>query len=122
MKEDDLYSLLINFSAKEDESLPKSKNFAENYWSNEVIRRKIEEMLAGNPVEGVYAAVLLWEVDKSRAEEILNSLTNNKTEILIQAPLGFRGVTTNVALAARDFLKIQSVRGTNFYKELTLDN
>lgn len=92
-----------------------------DYAENAELREKIKEMLDADSVKRLYAAILLWRVDQTEATTVLEKLTNDNTELSIQAQLGFSIVETSVGILARDFLQEQHIYGENFSKEENLD-
>lgn len=98
-------------------SPPKLDEIVGNYAENPDLRGKIQEMIDGDSIKKLYAAILLWKVDPAKATNILENLTDDDTKLSVQAQLGFSIVETTVEILALDFLSEQHIYGSNFSKE-----
>lgn len=103
-------------------SPPTLDEVVDNYGQDANLREKIEQMLDADAIKRLYAAILLWEVDRTRAADVLGKSTFDNTKISIQARLGFSVIATTVGILARDFLSEQQIHGDNFTREEGLDN
>lgn len=129
MKYDELYSLHSNFTERDAAtgewkstfSPPTLDDIANNYEQDARLRDKIQQMLrADDAGKRFYAAVLLWEIDRTKSKDVLEKLTADATSVRVQARIGHPVVETAVGILALDFLSGQQIRVDNFIKEETL--
>lgn len=128
--ESDLSALNTNFYERDTPPGKSVKTFSpptlaeveNNYAQDSKLRENISELLDGSDaIKRLYAAVLVSEVDWEKARDVLEKLSDNATQVKVQARLGFSVVETTIAIPARDFLNERQIRGTNFTKEENLN-
>ena len=93
-----------------------------DYPHNEALRREIAEMLSGDSIEKLYAAILLWKVDRPQAGKVLEELKNDAAPLRLPRTGGMGLIESSVKAAALDFPVGESVLGDNWSQAEKLSN
>jgi len=113
----------IKHNLPESFSPPDLERTLADYPHGDALRREITEMLAGDSIKKLYAAILLWSVDRPRAEKVLEESANDMTTTLLLPRAGGMGwIESSVKGAALDFLAGESVMGVNWSQAEKLSN
>jgi hypothetical protein len=103
-------------------ALPTLDETISSYSQNTELRGKVLELSQSDVVSRLYAAVLLWPVERAKAEEILTALLTDKTPLRVQRSVGHGAVEIPLGLLARDFLEHKSFHGENLSRIEALAN
>jgi hypothetical protein len=92
------------------------------YAQNASLREKIAELAASDGVNRFYAAILLWPVEKAKADQIFAGLAGDETLLTVPKSLGHGAVEIPIYLLARDFTNEKAFPGESLSRIETLAN
>lgn len=85
--------------------IPKIEEIIEFKKTYNAIHPVVEQLMNGDAVMRLYAAICLLPIEEEKSNEILHKLTDDDTEIKVQHPIGHGFIEVPIKYPARSFLE-----------------